>query len=636
MVSSNVRVPADRVNVPMAPNTSRAAVIAALAGAYLLAMGVEPTSHTDTARDILLARDGLLSGIYQGCDSSFGTFRQGALWVRFMALTWALGLGPIFQHLAIAGWLVLGVCLFDRFVRKHFGEALGSPATVMFFALTVLAVGYPNLWNPTIASLGVVLLTWSLLEVVTRGSVWSACATGAGLALTAEASWAAFMIGPVAALIVSMSCGSPLRALVLSAASGLSLSVAWSHTTWSTNLRAILGEPWYLPFGLVAAAAAMVIGFALRPRWLESAIEERRVRLLQILVGSIAALALVASILARRLLISPQYLFTALPAAVVLAALALRRLRRHAGAPRWRRLVATFIPLLVLSIPIVSARAWRFGIATGQVSIPTYSMREARILADYFYDAGLSFSDVQRHLRGPDSIDLMYSIAAFAPGPEPTDERPIADLRVLAFSDSWRPADRIPAGGREVDLRGSRLAWILPLEGWVGLAPSRACFSSTTTATDAECAEIASPSVALGGRYRDLAFPSFPGVHDAYMRFSRASRHTSTMVTWELPIVIRGADAERHVQLATIIGPPWVIERVDGVGHRGDLPARNVILDRSAAMRGRLVVSANAVPHREYPPELLETRAEENELRQSLARLPPLGPYMCAVLNTCP
>ncbi len=215
----------------MAPNTSRApwlraALVAAMAGAYLLAMGVEPTSHTDTARDILLARDGLLSGVYHGCDSSFGTFRQGALWVRFLALTWALGLGPIFQHLAIAGWLVLGVCLFDRFVRKHFGEEIGFPSTAMFLALIVLAVGYPNLWNPTIASLGVVLLTWSLLEVATCGSIWSACASGISLVLTAEASWSAFLVGPIVALTTAMSCRTPLRALVLGGASGLALSAS--------------------------------------------------------------------------------------------------------------------------------------------------------------------------------------------------------------------------------------------------------------------------------------------------------------------------------------------------------------------------------------------------------------------------
>jgi hypothetical protein len=264
-------------------------------------------------------------------------------------------------------------------------------------------------------------------------------------------------------------------------------------------------------------------------------------------------------------------------------------------------------------------------------------MREASVLARHLFDAGLSFSDIQRHLRGPDSIDLMYSIAPFTPDPAGTNEPHLQNLRVFAFAKSKRPADRVPASGREVDLGRGRQVWIIPIDGWVGLAPSRVCFSSPTRAATAECAEFDGPSIAQHGRFRDLAFPSFPGAHDAFVRLTQTLGHGDAIeVTWELPIDLRGADAERHVQLASIIGPPWVIERVDGVGHRGALPARSVILDRSAALSGRLLVASKSVPHREYPPEILETRANETELRRSLAQLPPLGPYICAVLDTCP
>ncbi len=605
--------------------------------AYLVAMGVEPASHTDTARDILLARDGLATGVFEGCDSSFGAFRQGVLWVRFMALTTALGLGPVFQHVLIAAWLVLGVCLFDWCVRKHFGEDMGWAPVSMFLPLITLAVGYPNLWNPTIASLGVVLLTWSLLEVVTRGSIGPACASGASLALTAEASWSAFLIGPVVATAVLMSCERPFRALFVTIAGSFAVSLACSHTTWEINLGAVLQEPWYLPFFAVALASALIPGLILHSRWLTLDLDARRGWLLVLLVSAIGTLALVASLLARRLLISPQYLFTALPAAVILVALRLRRKRRRGEGEASPSVVPTAVPLLLLSLPMAGALGWRLGIATGETSIPTYSMREARILARNLFDADLSFSDVQRHLRGPDSIDLMYSIAAFAPSPEGSAERPIPDLRVFAFDDSKRPADRVPPGGREVDLGRGRRAWIVPIEGWVGLAPSRVCFSSSTGTAGAECAEIDSPSIELHGHYRDLAFPSFPGVHDALARFARApKRGNSIEVTWELPIDIDGADAERHVQLATIIAPPWVIERVEAVGYRGDLPSRHVVLDRSAALHGHLVVTSKSVPHREYPPEILETRVVESELRRSVAQLPPLGPYICAVLDTCP
>jgi hypothetical protein len=301
----------------------RAVGVAAASGAYLVVMRVEPTNHADTARDILLARDGLATGVFEGCASSFGAFRQGALWVRFMALTTALGLGAVFQHVVIATWLVLGVCLFDWTVRKHFGPDMGWAPAAMFFPLIVLAVGYPNLWNPTVASLGVVLLTWSLLEVVTRGSFGAACACGASLALTAEASWSAFMIGPVVATAVLMSCARPVLALFGAVASGFALSLACSHTTWEANLGATLREPWYLPFFAAALATVLVPGLLLRPRWLKLDLEARCGWLLGVLVSTIATLALVASVLSGRLLISPQYLFTALPAAVILVAIRL-------------------------------------------------------------------------------------------------------------------------------------------------------------------------------------------------------------------------------------------------------------------------------------------------------------------------
>jgi hypothetical protein len=612
----------------------REAGVAIVAGLYLAAMGVEPTSHTDTARDILLARDGLATGVFEGCDASYGGFRQGALWVRLLAFSHGLGLGPVAQHAFISIWLIAGVVLFDRLVRTQFGAHVGSTSTAMFLPLIVLAIGYPNLWNPTIASLAVVLLTWALLEVVTRGSLGAAWASGAGLALAAEASWSAFLIGPVVAVAVLVSCSRPLLASGFAILGALVPSLSWSYTTWKFNSAAIVREPWHLPF--LATATAALIGLALgaRRRWRRLAVERRRTTLLAFLVGTMLLLALSASILARRLLISPQYLFTALPAAVILLALGLRRLR-GGDAAAWRVALAIGLPLLVFSIPLAASAAWRHGLAAGEASIPTYSMREASILARHFYESGFSFSDLQRSVRGPDGIDLMYAMAAYAPDPAETAARPLADQRVLAFSEAKRPAE-LPAGGREIDLGRGRRAWILPIEAWIHLAPSNVCFLSASGEPARECAEIASPTVPLGGRFRDLAFPSFAGIHEAQRRFAGSSAGRPVRVRWELPIALAGADVERHVQLASIFSPPWRIVRVEGVGYRGDLPARRVVIDRSGGTVGRLVVSADAVPQREYPPEIIETSPGENEIRRALNTLPPLGPSVCAALETCP
>ena len=93
------------------------------------------------------------------------------------------------------------------------------------------------------------------------------------------------------------------------------------------------------------------------------------------------------------------------------------------------------------------------------------------------------------------------------------------------------------------------------------------------------------------------------------------------------------------MDLVGLIGvPPWRIERVEGVAYRGTLPARHVVLERSGARSGRLVLAAmpSTMTLKDYPPDFLETRPEEAALRRSLQRLPPLGRRACEPNGTCP
>src|SRR5437773_2168222 len=88
------------------PRSVRILGVAACTAAYLAALDLEPPIHKDTARDMLLARDGLAFGIFEGCNAAFDQFRQGILWIRFLALTFALGIGPVGQQTICAGLLV--------------------------------------------------------------------------------------------------------------------------------------------------------------------------------------------------------------------------------------------------------------------------------------------------------------------------------------------------------------------------------------------------------------------------------------------------------------------------------------------------------------------------------------------------
>ena len=615
---------------------ARALAVAALTGAYLAALGLEPPIHKDSARDMLLARDGLEFGIFEGCSAAFGDFRQNVLWIRFLALTSAAGLGPVGQHVILAGLLMVSVCLLDRGALDAFGEDLGWAPAAVFLALLLVATGYPNLWNPIFAPLGIACVMLGLLQVVTHGSTPAACASAASLALAAEGHPATLLIAPVVVATVCMSCRRPVRALSLSIVSGVVPSFAVSSSSWLHNGREVLREAWYVPLITAALAGAVLSAFKLRGPWLALSVERRRRWLLAMIVVGVTAQAAAASILSHAVLFSPQYYLAALPALAILAGLGLRRIRVRSRFGRWGAVAATTIAAVVLLVPLSIAAIWRFGVSSHTASMPNYTMREAEILASVFWDTGYAFPDVQRHLRGPDSFALMASMAPFASGPNGSVDRSMEDVRVLAFADGYAPGGGMPAGGRQVDLGHRRKAWILPLDSWVRLAPARFCCVALANGHTPACTDITTGSIEYRGRYRDLTFPSLPGVHDTRMRCRDGLRAGAIKTTWELPVVIHADDAERYLDLVGVIGAPWVIERVEGVGHRGALPSRHVVLDRSGALSGHVVLASLATPWQDYPPDFLETRAGEAELRQSITQLAPLGQFVCGLLGTCP
>src|SRR4029077_17511600 len=205
------------------------------------------------------------------------------------------------------------------------------------------------------------------------------------------------------------------------------------------------------------------------------------------------------------------------------------------------------------------------------------------------------------------------------------------------FSKRNRPDGPIPAGGEEVHLGFGRLAWILPLEGWVRVAPSRVCFEPWTAAGGGDCVDIASDSIAYTGRYRDLHERPLPALRDARGRLGDSAMHP-VRFKWELPIEITGDDTERHFDLVGLMATPWIIERVDGVAYRANLPARHVVLQRGGALSGRLVLAPlpSEMALKDYPPDFLETRPGEDALRESLRLLPPLGGIICNIVGSCP
>ena len=557
--------------------------------------------------------------------------------MRILAVIFAAGLGAVAAQVIATLLAALSIALFDRGVRSHFGDDIGWTPAGLFLAITLAAITYPiatagNLGAPALAA-----ATLALLYVTTSGSTLAAGICGASLAFAAEVHPVTLLGVPVAILTIGVSCRRPIRALALGFASGIAAASALSLHGWIGNARALLAEPWCVPLVVGSLALTLVVAAGVRPRWLALDIGRRRILLLVAIVGSVVAEMVAASLVARRSLLGVHYLLFAFPALAILIGLGLRRWRVRGGAARRAALA---VPVVLLSLHPAMGLAWRFGVATGAVPMPLYSMRQAEILARHLWANGYAYPDVQRHLRGPQVYDLLGALAVFAPDADGSSERPMPDLRLLTFAAGSRPGDPIPSGGQELDLGRGRRAWILPLEGWVRLAPARACFEPGSTERDEpDCVDIESASIAYTGRYRDLHERWFPALREAHRRSNGRGGSAGRRFRWEFPIELSGDDEERHIDIVGVIGvPPWRIERVEGVAYRGALPARHVVLERGGQRSGRLVLAAapSDLPLKEYPPDFLETRPGETALRRSLQQLPPLGRRICEPLGTCP
>lgn len=607
--------------------------VALLTAAYMVAIGGFMPVVNDSSRDMLLGRDGWAHGVFTGCQTSFPGIQHGSLWVRLLAGTYAVGLGAVGQQLIGLVLTVLSVCAFDWGVRRHFGEGIGWLAVGVFVPLIIVAISYPIATNGYLGPPVLVASTLALLYVATSGSTLAACVCGGSLALAAELHPVTLLSLPVFVCVVSMSCERPVRALLLSVVTGVGLAMTLSPDSWLHNARTIVHQRWSMVLVATVLVLACVVSGAGRRRWRALAIDQRRLLVLVAIVSSVVMQVVAASVATGRVLSNGSGFMFPVPALVILVALGLRRWRAFSALGR---LGAIGIPVLLLSARALVTAVWWSGVATGTVSAPTYSMREAESLARYFWAIGYTFPDVQRHLRGPQGFELVNAIAAFAPSAEGPLERPLRDVRVVTFSKRNQPDAAIPEGGMAVDLRFGRLAWILPLEAWVRVAPSRACFEPWTAAGAGNCVDIVAESIAYTGWYRDLHERPLPALREARTR--RSSPPHGPRFKWELPIEITGDDPERHFELVGLIATPWVIERVEDVAYRGELPGRHVVLERGGKLSGRIVLAPlpSDMTLKDYPPDFLETRPGEEALRRSLQRLPPLGRFICETVGSCP
>jgi hypothetical protein len=85
----------------------------------MIAAGEMPV-YEDTTQDMLRARDGMVFGIFQGGSlTTFDGIGQGNLWTRFLAGTFALGLGAVGQQVILTVLAALSIA-FPKSVSFYF------------------------------------------------------------------------------------------------------------------------------------------------------------------------------------------------------------------------------------------------------------------------------------------------------------------------------------------------------------------------------------------------------------------------------------------------------------------------------------------------------------------------------------
>ena len=216
----------------------RAVCIAMLTVAYMGAVGGEMPVYNDTTQDMLLARDGVAFGTFAGgSTTTFPGIRMGELWVRILAFTFALGLGPVTQQ-AIAMVLAgLSIALFDRAIRRYFGDDIGWAPVAVLLPLMLVSIFYPIATQGYLGAPALVSSTLALLYVTTSGSTLAACVAGASLAFGAELHPVMLLGVPVFVVTVAMSCRQPALALPLAIASGIAAALAMSFHGWIGNAQ---------------------------------------------------------------------------------------------------------------------------------------------------------------------------------------------------------------------------------------------------------------------------------------------------------------------------------------------------------------------------------------------------------------
>jgi hypothetical protein len=563
-------------------------LVAALSFLVLFLSTPEPKVSLDslTAESI---SQGATVGSGAGPPSSMAGLNHGALWFRFLRATRTLGLDAQGQWVVITilGALASGV-VYHLF-RTRFPPHLAWPTSACFILLVVSGTDRPFMFNPSIVPLLTALLYYSMVEMVRTGSLLAALLRGALLGLSSAAHVASMALAPIVVGVAFLSCTHRLGAAVAVGLAAAAVLLVDSPANFSSNLGVVQKSP-----GHVAATFVLALFFLgglalLRQRFLGVPVDRRGIYLLALSGLCYPLLVGAASVtLGFPLDLGGRMVLPIMVPIAYLGGLATERLTRRlrAGGPGLARF-AHAIPLAFLVLAFFVG--W-VSTPRSELLRPVFTLHEVSALARHLEASGRSVADVRCQLRGPGSSRAAYALRPWTQrqGGAPNYNGP--DLRLLKLASGDLPLGGAPPDSETIELAFGKTLLLLPIESWVRAIPDRVCAEPSggefATSCLEETGEGRPDRPPLGERaandYARLHLPAalnYGGESDSRVRF-----------VFHLPVHIQAGDEERMLELVDL-DEDWRIDRVEGVGFRGSLPARRVVITRNGSPTGHVVVS---------------------------------------------
>jgi hypothetical protein len=375
----------------------RVGTVACLSFVYVWLSGPAPPIQADSIHDYSFVR---LCAEGHGClahGTSIQGLQQGRLLLVMLAGLLRLGLSPQAHHLVFIALTVAGIVMLAELARSLAGARAGLAVAGLAAWALPMAADHPLLWNPTLATAPLALVTVSCVQLArTEHRGWAV-----GIALGLVGAYHGHIVHLVAWPVASVLVGAVTqdrgaRWLVVA---GPSLGLlAFDAKVFIANLQTLLGSliGWLL---ILTIVLAVVVGAALRPRWLQLAEDRRGLVALAWFGGAIFAVIGLGAVLGD-LPFEARYVGAAIPALVVLAVALPERVDARAG--------------LVASVLAGVIAAWQLGARLTEDRSWTYA-DVVTIDAALREQTGTSLTQLGPWIRAPDGQDLVNAARTFGP-----------------------------------------------------------------------------------------------------------------------------------------------------------------------------------------------------------------------------